>query len=186
MVFIETKFTHSKQKIFFKYLLFNLEIQLKFLAIQKKLNDCVNGNNNSPAIQSQSVGKIVTFGYGNRKDYDSFLHYLQVFEVKSVVDVRLNPRAWSRKWYGDSIAKFCELHNIEYSSQLALGNTSGSKHWIPPEDQDVKNSLLNVAEMLKKGSVLLLCAEMDSERCHRTEVAEKLQSLTKAPIEHLK
>lgn len=186
MAVIEKGFTHSKPKIFLRYLLFDIEIRLKLLAIQKNLNHCVHVNNGNPVIQTESVSKIVTFGYGNRKDYDSFLHYLQVFEVSLVVDVRLNPRAWSRKWYGDSIAKFCRSHNIEYSSKSALGNTSGSRHWIPPEAQDVESSLLEVAQRLKKGSVLLLCAEMDSERCHRVEVAEKIQSLTHAPIEHLK
>ena len=46
---------------------------------------------------------ILTFGYGNRKNYDLFLDYLQNFDVEYVVDVRMSPRAWSRRWYGEPI-----------------------------------------------------------------------------------
>lgn len=36
---------------------------------------------------------ILTFGYGNRKNYDKFLKYLKTFNVNCVVDVRSSPRA---------------------------------------------------------------------------------------------
>lgn len=75
MVVIEKKFSHPKPKISLKYLLFDIEIQLRFLLIQKALNLDVHINDGSTARPSQPLGKIVTFGYGNRKDYDSFLHY---------------------------------------------------------------------------------------------------------------
>lgn len=128
---------------------------------------------------------VLTFGYGNRKDHATFLEYLENFNVSCVVDVRLSPRAWSRKWYGDAIERLCVARNIRYISKGSLGNTSGSSHWIPPEEEDAEETLSEVAEMLEAGNILLLCAEMDSSRCHRVEVAHKLQELTNASVKHL-
>lgn len=129
---------------------------------------------------------VLTFGYGNRKDYDSFLNYLEEFSVTCVIDIRLTPRAWSRKWYGDAIEKLCTSKNIHYISKISLGNISGCSHWIPPVQKEAEQTLSEVADILKTGSVLLLCAEMDSSRCHRVEVACKLQELTNASVRHLK
>lgn len=129
---------------------------------------------------------ILTFGYGNRKDYSAFLNYLQEFKVACVIDVRLSPRAWSRKWYGDAIEKLCASRNIQYISKASLGNLSGCNHWIPPENSEAEQTLSEVAEILETGNVLLLCAEMDSSRCHRVEVASKLKDLASASVKHLK
>jgi uncharacterized protein (DUF488 family) len=134
---------------------------------------------------SSSKNMVLTFGYGNRKDYDVFAAYLEKFNVSYVIDVRLSPRAWSRKWYGDSIEKFCHSKKIGYTSKRALGNTSGCSTWIPPEKEDVGQTLSEVANMLDSGNILLLCAEMDYSRCHRVEVAQKIQDLTKALVKHL-
>ncbi|MBL1211287.1 DUF488 domain-containing protein [Geminocystis sp. GBBB08] len=129
---------------------------------------------------------LLTFGYGNRKDYDIFLKYLQEFNITCVIDIRLSPRAWSRKWYGDSIEKLCLSQNIKYLSKIALGNTSGNSHWIPPSIEEAEKELLQVSKILQKGNVLLLCAEIDYQRCHRTEIALKLEKLTNTLIKHLK
>lgn len=128
---------------------------------------------------------VLTFGYGNRKDHASFLDYLEKFDVSCVVDVRLNPRAWSRKWYGDAIEKLCVSKNVRYVSKSSLGNVSGCKDWVPPEQEEADQTLHEVAEFLESGNVLLLCAEMDSSRCHRVAVAEKLQQLTSSSVKHL-
>lgn len=129
---------------------------------------------------------VLTFGYGNRKDYDLFLDYLEKFNIAYVIDVRLSPRAWSRKWYGDAIEKLCISKNICYMPRKTLGNTSGNSHWIPPSQEEAEQTLSEVADMLESGSVLLLCAEMDSSRCHRVEVASRLQKLTNVSVQHLK
>lgn len=130
--------------------------------------------------------KILTFGYGNRRSYDRFIDYLESYHVEYVVDVRLRPRAWSRKWYGEEIESLCSSKNIEYISQTNLGNTSGKANWIPPDEKAAEMALEKVAELAQKGTVLLLCAELDPKRCHRTEVARKLEGLVSLPVEHLK
>jgi uncharacterized protein (DUF488 family) len=137
----------------------------------------------STAASQQNI--ILTFGYGNRKNYDALSEYIDGFGILFVVDVRLNPRAWTRKWYGDAIEKFCVAQKINYMSRGALGNTSGNSRWIPPVLEEANQSLREIALLLKKGNVLLMCAEMDPSRCHRVEVAEKLRELTNATVKHL-
>jgi uncharacterized protein (DUF488 family) len=128
---------------------------------------------------------ILTFGYGNRKDYEEFIEYLEEFNVSSVIDVRFNPRAWSRKWYGDQIEKLCVAKGINYISHIYLGNTSGNATWEPPDQQKAEKSLEAVAKIARTGTVLLLCAEKDWHRCHRVEVAHQLEKLVQLPVKHL-
>ena len=129
---------------------------------------------------------ILTFGYGNRKDYDVFLKYIDEFKIAYVIDVRLSPRAWTRKWYGDAIEKICQSVNIQYLAKPTLGNTSGRSNWIPPEPTAAAETLSELAKIIaSNGNVLLLCAELDYSRCHRVEVAEELEKLTNAAVKHL-
>lgn len=128
---------------------------------------------------------ILTFGYGNRKDYDSLAEYLKNHQVKYVIDVRKNPRAWCRKWYGEQVKVFCGLQGIEYISSPDLGNTSGNENWIPPDPEQAQKALEEVAKLAKLGNVLLMCAEMNYERCHRTQVANMLGKLTSLPVINL-
>ncbi|MFB2771359.1 DUF488 family protein [Pelatocladus sp. BLCC-F211] len=136
--------------------------------------------------QSESLKPyIMTFGYGNRKNYDDFLTYLNSFNVKCVVDVRSSPRAWSRKWYGEEIKKLCDSQNIKYISSIALGNTSGNHNWIPPNKEEARTALLEISEIAMLETTLLLCAEMHPSQCHRVDVAHQLQELTNTPVKHL-
>ncbi|MDZ8055125.1 MAG: DUF488 family protein [Aulosira sp. ZfuVER01] len=128
---------------------------------------------------------ILTFGYGNRKDYEEFIEYLEEFNVLFVIDVRFHPRAWSRKWYGDQIEKLCVAKGINYISSVYLGNTSGNANWEPPDQEEAQKSLETVAEIARSGTVLLLCAEKDWHRCHRVEVAHQLEKLVHLPVKHL-
>ena len=129
---------------------------------------------------------IFTFGYGNRKDYDVFLKYVDEFKIDCIVDIRLSPKAWTRKWYGDAIEKLCNSNHIEYLAKASLGNTSGRSNWIPPEQAAADQTLAELVDILDTKNVLLLCAELDSSRCHRVDVANKLQELTNTSVVHLK
>ncbi|OKH34382.1 hypothetical protein NIES2101_39030 [Calothrix sp. HK-06] len=128
---------------------------------------------------------IFTFGYGNRKNYDVFLDYLKKFNIEYVIDVRTIPRAWSRQWYGEKISDFCQKNNIKYVSKTELGNTSGNKSWIPADEKAASKDLQEIAKIAEKSNILILCAEMNPERCHRTEVASCLENLTAIPVKHL-
>jgi uncharacterized protein (DUF488 family) len=117
---------------------------------------------------------VVTWGYGNRPDYDRFESILKRYGVGIVVDVRKSPRAWTRRWYGDQIRAFCESQGIQYSSKPALGNTSGKAEWIPPDREQADIALGEVAAVARQNTTLLLCSEKNSAHCHRTEVAQQL------------
>jgi hypothetical protein len=137
---------------------------------------------------SENLKSILTFGYGNRKDYSVLSHYLKAYGIQYVIDVRLHPRAWTRKWYGCALEKFCGEMDVEYISETSLGNISGGRKWIAPDTALAEQRLLEIAKILndkETGNILLLCAELDYSRCHRTEVAERLQGMTDFPIKHL-
>lgn len=129
---------------------------------------------------------ILTFGYGNRPDYKSLLNYIKEFKVNLLIDVREKPRAWSRRWYGEQIKKFCDEQGIEYLSETTLGNISGNKNWISPDPDKANQVLEDIAKKYQSKTILLLCAEMDYHKCHRVDVANKLQQLIDQPIKHLK
>ncbi len=128
---------------------------------------------------------ILTFGYGNRQNYEVLETYFNTYGVKFVVDIRSSPRAWSRQWYGEQIQKFCESQNIKYFSKPALGNTSGKANWVPPNVEKASTALQEVADLVCQGTIVLLCAEMAHQRCHRTEVAHHLEKLVSIPVKHL-
>jgi uncharacterized protein (DUF488 family) len=136
-------------------------------------------------LTTATKSSILTFGYGNRKDYDVFLDYIKKFNVTCVIDVRLSPRAWSRRWYGEAIENFCTSIGVQYIAKASLGNLSGSSHWVPPNKDEADQTLLEVTEMLKTHTILLICAELDFSRCHRVDIALELQALSGASVQHL-
>ncbi|MCG9884726.1 MAG: DUF488 domain-containing protein [Cyanobacteria bacterium] len=128
---------------------------------------------------------VFTFGYGNRKDYGELLFFLKTFNISAVIDVRLVPRGWSARWSARALETLCQSVGIQYLSKTALGNESGKRDWIPPDQEQAEQALQEVAAVARQGSVLLLCAELDWQRCHRTEVAERLRQNFGFPVQHL-
>lgn len=131
------------------------------------------------------MNTLYTFGYGNRPNYDVLKKYLTEHQIRYLVDVRLRPAGWSRIWHRDNLDKFCQNLGIDYISDQNLGNTSGKANWIPPDLALAKASLLAIEARLKQGPVMLMCAELDYTRCHRTDIATGINKLTNCPIVHL-
>ena len=139
-------------------------------------------------MNEENVKQILTFGYGNRKDYSKFMKYLEEYKITHVFDVRLKPTAWTRRWYGLELRRVCHEVNIKYVSLPSLGNISGECTWIAPDKESAQASLLKVAATIQRedsGNAMLLCAELDHARCHRTEVARELWKITNIPVKHL-
>lgn len=120
--------------------------------------------------------RIYTFGYGNRVNYDQLCFYFKKHSISTLVDIRKSPKAWTRKWWKDKVSELCALNDVQYLSMPELGNTSGNAKWIPPDPEEAQKKLDFLLE-IKTENVLLLCAELDYKRCHRTEVAELLHKL---------
>jgi uncharacterized protein (DUF488 family) len=135
--------------------------------------------------QKAQENNIFTFGYGNRSNYEQFEQYLSINQIDLVVDVRLTPRAWTRVWYGDRIKSFCRSKKVRYVSEPRLGNTSKKKEWIPPSTEEAESAVRKLSKMVAKRKILFLCAELKSERCHRTEVAERIGYLSENLVTHL-
>jgi uncharacterized protein (DUF488 family) len=156
-----------------------------FLVTANSVFCAVNAGENLLKMENLSRPLILTFGYGNRSNYDALLKYIKEYKIDILIDVREKPRAWNRKWYGDQLEKLCGEQGIEYLSETTLGNVSGTIHWVSPHPEKVDRVLQEIAKESQSKTVLLLCAEMDYRRCHRVEVAKKLQELTHQPINHL-
>ena len=56
---------------------------------------------------------------------------------------------------------------------------------MPPNQKKAQAALREVAEITQQGTVLLLCAEMNPDKCHRVDVAEKLAKLVSLQVKHL-
>jgi len=97
-------------------------------------------------MKNSSQSFILTFGYGNRSNYDALLNYIKEFKIDFLIDVREKPCAWSRRWYGDQLEKFCNQQGIQYFSEKTLGNISGTSHWVSPEPEKVDQVLQEIAK----------------------------------------
>ena len=85
------------------------------------------------------------------------MEYLEQYKVSCVIDVRIHPRAWSRKWDGDGVEKLCVSKGIKYISVAALGNTSGNSKWEPPDKQRLKNHYKKLQKLLMMECLIDVC-----------------------------
>ena len=131
------------------------------------------------------MNTIYTFGYGNRANYNALSQYLIEYEITRFVDVRLSPKGWSRIWWADELNEFCNQNKVLYLNMPALGNTTKTAEWVPPDASLAKMVLKDLSFALQSSSILLMCAELDHKRCHRTVVAEQLSNLSGCPVLHL-
>ena len=130
--------------------------------------------------------KIFTFGYGNRRDYSQLERFAQEHGIKYLVDVRQRSYCkWSPLWRGVELSRNLDSIGLNYHPESGLGNTSGTAEWIPRNSIEAEAALTRVATLLEAGSIVLMCAELDHRRCHRTAVAEKISKTTGAIVRHL-
>lgn len=129
---------------------------------------------------------IFTFGYGNRI-YPASLTELLMTEQAWLIDVRERPKAWSVTWSKPSLRKYCEdVLRVPYMALEALGNTSGTPEWVPPDREAARAVLAQLAKDIGRNqSVVLMCAELDPTKCHRAKVAEELSKLTGQKVVHI-
>lgn len=133
---------------------------------------------------------LYTFGYGNRKGYSELANYIEANKINFLIDVRLTPYGWNAIWHHTELEKFCQQRNVHYHSLKELGNTINSPNWKPLDEKRAVNTLHGIARLLlnEGNHILLMCSELDHNRCHRTQVATRINQLLikPVPIEHLK
>lgn len=134
---------------------------------------------------------IYTIGYGN-KGFEPLLNRLSdaLRRARStrfmVLDVRVRPRSWCRDLTHPNIAKNFHMEGHDYRWCRSLGN-NGSVETV-----SLMNERLGLAELktildtLKAHEELvLLCAERDPQRCHRTYIAELAHEMYGLEVVHL-
>ena len=139
----------------------------------------------SVVMTSTQPDTLYTFGYGNRQSIDPLLDYCHTHHIDAVIDVRLKPYGWANMWSLPGLSKILPSEGIVYQSYPALGNTSGSEHWVPPSFTDSEAAFAELTAMAESKTLVLMCAELDHNHCHRNAVAEVLAKRAKLQIKHL-
>ena len=128
--------------------------------------------------------KVLTVGYGNLVP-DEFFVKLNALKADLIVDVRADPwHAWSSCY----TARFLMKKFSNYVPIPALGNRSRT---LPPRLVNEQVGFRQLLMLLSSewrvfgktvkfppvNTVVLLCSELDENRCHRKYVKEKLVRL---------
>lgn len=137
------------------------------------------------------MGRIYTIGYGNQ----GFLPLLDRLEdalrkVRGshfiVFDVRRNPSSWCRDLSEPRIDKLLQMEGHDYRHCPNLGNEGDRDHVKLCDERHGLAELKVALEGLHNGAeIVLLCAEFDPTRCHRTYVAERARELYGVEVVHL-
>jgi uncharacterized protein (DUF488 family) len=135
--------------------------------------------------------RIYTIGYGNQ----GFLPLLDRLEEALrkirgshfiVFDVRRKASSWCRDLSEDRINKLFQIEGYEYRHCPNLGNEGDREHIRLQDERHGLAELRAALENLRNGAeIVLLCAEFDHTRCHRTYVAERAQELYNVEVVHL-
>lgn len=117
---------------------------------------------------------LYTIGYGNRQPEDFFA---MLPEGCTLIDVRLRPGGWHGAYHRRALERRMPARRYLWYPQL--GNTSGvPDRWTPPATTAPETSTTDVLDaisvLVTKMPCVLLCAEIDPQRCHRRFVAEEI------------
>jgi uncharacterized protein (DUF488 family) len=141
--------------------------------------------------------KLFTIGYQN-SDIDDFADFLRKSKIKQVVDVRKNAASRKRGFSKNKLAEQLQLRKIAYLHIPSLGVPSEWRKLAKLEKitrtqmfKDYKSKILPtqkteltlVLQIMGEKNTALLCFETDHSDCHRFFVAQRLQRLSKEPIE---
>ena len=116
---------------------------------------------------------IRTIGYGN-KPPAVFFKELEELNPDLVIDVRASPRGWSHSYSKRGLEKRL---GEKYVWLPMCGNATKV---LPPTLSDESACLKEIRKHMEAhGLVVLLCAEMDENRCHRHYIANRIKEASK-------
>lgn len=135
--------------------------------------------------------RIYTIGYGN-KGLKSLLERLYIALKKSgsyyflVFDVRARPHSWCAELSHPAIAKHLQIAGHEYQWCHYLGN-NGDAQEVRLIDERLGMAELRAAlgRLPPTEELVLLCAEHNPSRCHRTVIADRARELWEVEVIHL-
>lgn len=138
---------------------------------------------------------IYTIGHSTRT-LGSFISLLKKYKINEVVDIRTIPfSAYNPQFNMDTLAKILRNHQIGYNHMKALGGfrhstmNSVNLGWHNRsfrgfadymQTPDFNEAIQNLVQMIKKKTIVLMCAEILPWRCHRSLIADALL------IQHIK
>jgi len=117
------------------------------------------------------VNELLTIGYGGKKP-DDFFAELDELQPDIIVDVREDP---FHAFLGTYTKKGLESRlGSRYVWIRELGNRSRE---LPPTLVDEEKGLEKLRNLMHEHSrVVLLCAEKDEKKCHRSYIKARLQT----------
>lgn len=123
-----------------------------------------------------------TIGYGGR-DTNSLICALKEMNADAVIDVRYKPYCgWNRDFCGEVLKEKLAAEGIDYLWISDLGNTTRDINNIKLANEALGiEKVLSVAAQYEYDTVVLLCAEADEKKCHRSYVRDKLAAAVSLP-----
>ncbi len=142
---------------------------------------------------------IYTIGYEGMV-IEGFVDHLLRSGIVRLIDVRSNPVSRRYGFHQGSLSRICRSVGIDYRHFPELGVPSIQRVGVHTRE-DIANlldtyevkilprqttALNEVAKLLRSDPGALVCMEAESEFCHRSRLANELQSRIEYPVIHLK
>lgn len=122
-----------------------------------------------------AMGTILTIGYGGKKPAD-FFSEIEEMAPDYIVDVRENPHSAYLGCY--TKAHLMKRFDTRYVWIKDLGNRTRT---LPPQLVNEEAGMAKLEELCEgTNKIVLLCAEKDEERCHRSYVKERIVEILKS------
>lgn len=140
---------------------------------------------------------IMGIGYEGQ-DLDSFLEKLKVWNISTLVDVRLNPISRKKGFSKRALTEALATVGIEYLHMPKLGNPKDNREgFADPRSEagivardrfqrilqtdEALQALDQLAELAAHQNVVLLCFEASELCCHRKLVLDAVKAKTLVP-----
>jgi uncharacterized protein (DUF488 family) len=130
-------------------------------------------------------GAIYTFGYGG-SPLETLLRLVERYDISAVVDVRRSAVCrWSSDWGRESLSE--RVPGYLHLPSLGNSHVAAPGEWVPDNSAKACGALSVVVLSVAVNGIriLLLCAEADPAKCHRSIIAQQLTDLTGIPHQHL-
>jgi uncharacterized protein (DUF488 family) len=141
--------------------------------------------------------RILTIGYGNRT-LEAFLALLKQYAVRYLLDVRSVPYSrFKPEFNREAFDALLKRHGIEYKY---CGDTLGGRpedETLYTEDDKVDYNAMRNSEKFQQGlqsvienweawhPVVLMCSELDPDRCHRKRLIGEALISRGIPVSHI-
>lgn len=144
-----------------------------------------------PGEMDWPVGTIFTVGHSTLP-IDAFIHLMNVYSIRQVADVRTIPKSRHNPQYNaDALADALEQHQIRYVGMPALGGLRHSHAGSPNsgwrnksfrgyadymQSDEFRIAVDELIAMGRDRRTAIMCAEAVPWRCHRSLVADALET----------